>query len=62
MKKIRIDITIRSGRKKFADIVLEKDGPDKEIDVLASALQTVFIKSDLALKMANKKIKSLNKR
>jgi hypothetical protein len=57
MKKMKVHIEISSGRNKSAQIDLEKIGPDKEIDVLTSALQTIFIKSKEALKIAEKKIK-----
>lgn len=57
MKKITIDIKIFSGSKKVAEVRLEKEAPSNELEVLASAMQTVFLKSKQALKMANKKTK-----
>jgi len=53
MKTLTLTLTIKTGKRMEA-MRFEKTGPDDEIEVLASAVSTIFLKSKEALKMAEK--------
>lgn len=56
MKTIAIKIQILdSGTKAVQEMKFEKTGPSDEIEVLASGIGTIFLKSKDALGIANKK-------
>lgn len=54
MKTIQVKIRIGT-EKQIETITLEKSGPDDEMEVLASGISTIFLKSKDALGIANKK-------
>lgn len=56
MKTIRVKIDIVDDKEPGVEqMTLEKTGPGDEIQVLASGISTIFLKSKDALAIANKK-------
>ena len=58
MKIIQVKIRIDDG-KRIETMTLEKHGDDEEMNVLASGISTLFLKSRETLKIAEKKGKRI---
>lgn len=60
MKTISVKIYIQDSKEAgVQEIRLEKTGPSDEIEVLASAIPTIFLKSKDALAISNKKVRGI---
>lgn len=54
MKRVRIKITIDTGDR-FEEMQMEKHGPDDEMETLAGAVSSIFLKSKDALEITRRK-------